>query len=193
MKANKKLLTTVTTGVVDFNEGNWETNLQAIFIANGAVQDNVQAAIEFGYEHFNLNGSNNPDVFNYLIKLATGKYGSGMRSKTIQQYIETLTGLRLQKRKDGLKFCKKGKAALQGDLSVLDVKWYDFNSEGKAKVVEFGLLEKIEMAIRDYTKASTGELDTDTRKVVLKHKDQDDSLLEQLNAMLTSLKPEPNH
>jgi len=186
MKVTKKLLSAVSTGILTFDADNWQENIQAIFTVNSTIQDNIQACVVYGFDHFNVNGSNNPDVFNYLLKLATGKYGTGLRSETLKKYICTLTSLSYKKIKGEHVFCKATKKSKVVTVpETLDQAWYLFDKKGVA-TVDMDFRAALEQLHQRFGKAFDGELDSDTRKVNIKNKDDGQDLMGKLETFLGS-------
>lgn len=139
MKFTKKLAQAVSTGVVETNADNWVQNIDAIFGAAKSLQDNIQAVIAYGVEHFELNGSNNPEVFNYLMLRATDSYGNGMRVNTMKNYIKAITGMGFVKNKQGeFVFKKQGKKPLKKNIELVnECVWYEFEKEPTETTPDF--------------------------------------------------------
>lgn len=186
MKATKTLIALATSGALTFDETNWETNLNAIFVINSSVQDNIQLAIEFGYSRF-IENSKCCMVFNTLIKLATSKYGIGLRSATIKDYICTLTGTKLVSNKTGKIFKRNNK--VDANPLVIEGKWYNFNNNGVA-VAELDLEAMLKLTVTRYMKGLSGDLSSDKKVVLIKNEEKGALIMERLNLLMANIQEE---
>ena len=186
IKATKKLIALATSGALTFDDSNWETNLNAVFVINSSVQDNIQLAIEFGYSRF-IEHSKCCMVFNTLIKLATSKYGIGVRSGTIKDYICALTGTKLVSTKSGKIFKRNNK--IDADPLVIEGKWYNFNNNGVA-VAELDLEAMLKLTITRYMKGLSGDLSSEKKVILIKNEEKGAILMERINLLMVEIQEE---
>lgn len=163
MKATKKMITAVTTGLIaDVTADNFNQYAQAMFVANSTIQDNVQVLVEFAVKHAESN-DNSFNLITYLLTLATSKYGTGMRSATLKDYLEAVVvGAKWMKAGNGDLVFKKAskKTKIKYDMDLLATKWYDFNKDGIA-VPKLDFIQMLEQTMvrwdKAHQKADNGE------------------------------------
>jgi len=187
MKATKKLLATVVNGNVEFTTENFDEIMQAVLITAGSVQGNIQKAIDFAIRHAHQHDNNFSLITKLMNYVCRHKYGEGIRSKTMQEYIEAIVnGAKWQKISKGgvtsfefKKVSKKAKVVYQlGRLDDYD--WYRHNKKGMA--VALDLKAMLESQLKRWIAAENSDKD-----VELKDRELNDQLAEQVQGMLDSI------
>lgn len=198
MKATKKLMTVVSTGVIEFNVDNFDENMQAILCVNGTLQENVQRALEFAVFEACKDGRDGLPCHNmtFITKLinyvALNKYGQGMRTKTIQEYLEAIVKgcVWTKVTKNGEtkhEFKKRSKKTkIQYCLDVMESKkWYEFNDKGRA-IPTKDLKEMLANAVKQWYKA---EEKAENGEAIIVDQEINDTLAAQVQSILDSLQP----
>lgn len=155
MKATKKMITAVTTGIVtDVTTDNFQSYVDAVFSASKSIRDNIQVLAQFAIEHARDN-HNNLDLITYLLKIASSQYGDGIRTATLQKYIETVVvGGKWMTMKGSKVFRKaSNKTKISYDMDHLEnVKWFNHDKKDKA-VPKMDFLAMLEQTAKRWDKA----------------------------------------
>ena len=187
MKATKKMLTAVATGVLTGvnNEASFKEAANAVFLASASVRDNIQMLTEYAINHAQ-NNDNAFDLITYLLQLATGKYGNGMRSATLQDYIQAVVkgAVFKQDNKGNTAFkkeSKKTKVKYNEDL-LASTKWYEYNNDGIAQP-KLDFLQSLISQVQKWEKEAHNE---DT-KYDVQNREANEQLVSSTKAMVNSI------
>jgi hypothetical protein len=186
MKATKKMLTAVVSGTLSVSdEQSFRAAADAVFIAAASVRDNIQMLTEFAVLHAQDN-DNGFSLITYLLNLATGKYGNGVRSATLQEYIEAVVkGGKFVKDAKGNTLFKKEtkKTKIKYDLELMNgTKWYEYNNEGVASP-KLDFLASLIQQVQKWEKESENE----ETKYDVKDKEANDKLVASTKAMVNQV------
>lgn len=155
MKATKKMINAVTTGIIDdVTQDNFNEYVNSVFSAASTIRDNIQVLTVFAVKHAQAN-DNSFNLLQYLMEVATSKYGTGMRTATLQEYIEHVCKGALWMTDKGENKFKKAtkKTKVKYDIEYLESKpWYEHNNEGKA-VPKLDFLQMLEQSLQRWGKA----------------------------------------
>lgn len=155
MKATKKMIAAVTTGLIaDVNQDNFNEYVNAVFSAASTIRDNIQVLTVYAVKHA-MDNDNSFNLLQYLMEIATSKYGSGMRTATLQEYIEHVCKGALWMSVNGENRFKKAtkNTKIKYDIDYLESKpWYEHNNEGKA-VPKLDFMQMLEQSLQRWGKA----------------------------------------
>lgn len=187
MKATKKMIAAVTTGVIaDVNKENFNEYVNAVFTAASSIRDNIQVLTVFAVKHAQEH-DNSFNLLQYLLGIATSKYGNGVRTATLQAYIERVVGGALWMTVKGENVFKKAskKTKVKYDIAYLEsVTWYEHDNDGKA-VPKMDFMQMLEQAMVRWDKAHEK---ADNGEAELVNADANDQLASEFAAWLESKK-----
>lgn len=180
-KLVKKMLSQVVSCELEVNADNYKTVINHVFHVQSSVQDMIQKLIVFGFEHAQVNGSNNFEVFNELMAKATSTYGKGIRSETLKEYLQALVkGMVWTGAKGNNPIFKKAskKTKIVYNPELLETMWYKFDNKGIAQP-KVDLMKAVQNAVDKWVKAENGEVDAE-----LVNRKDNDELLVKLQVLL---------
>lgn len=187
MKATKKMIAAVTTGLIaDVTADNFTSYVNAVFTAASTIRDNIQVLTEFAVKHA-MDNDNGFNLIEYLLTIAQSKYGTGVRTATLQKYIEhVVSGAKWMSVKGENKFKKASKKTkIKYDIAYLESKpWYEHDKEGMS-LPKLDFIQMLEQAMTRWDKAHDK---ADNGEAELVNADANDQLASEFAVWLESKK-----
>lgn len=178
----------------EITDQNWKEYIAKVGVIQASLQDIYQRVIVFSYKHQQQHG--NFDAMNAILTLACSKYGKGIRSKTMVDYVKAVYNntVKIEETKQGVLVSRKSKAKskpITRNSNLIKSKWYNYDNKGVAKIQEVSVtakLKQVQTLLSDL-------LENKKEKQVLAEGQQGTAseAIAMLESFLTSHSDQPDH